>query len=439
MAITRRHFLHGTGVLLALPWLESLTAGEPAGIARPPTRLVATAFSNGMIPEDWWVKGTGAGMELSYSLEPFAQLREHLLLIDGLRHEQFINSGQPIEVHFTLETGIFCGMLNKRSTTDLRMAPTFDQSVAAAQPTAVDSLVMLAESPHNGVSASGNGTDWGMLYGSRVSWKTATSSVPPICDPRLAFTRVFETSRIAEDASVLDAVRGDAARMMGSVSGEDRQRLSEYQDSVRDLERRLSRIDGPRPAGAWVPPHATAAELGAPPAPTPNITERWDMLLDVAVMALRLDRTRVVSFMFEHARSIVNYNPFVPGSGTYHEVSHDPGKNKKVLSEITRLRNVHLARFIQRLKDVQEGDGTLLDHSLVLYTSGMRTGNHDHENLPVLLFGGGSGTIRSGRAIDYTKSDKRQLNRLYLSLMQRMGSTATKYHDGDAPLEELAG
>lgn len=437
MTMHRRTVLRGIGASLALPFLPShpLLAGEPAGTTGRPRRLVATFFGSGVMTEHWWAEGSGAAMRFGPCLEPLARLRDQALVIEGLRHAQCVQQvGDP---HYSREPSAFCGVRAHNDPDRVRLAETFDQVVARHHETAcpLSSLVMGGERPYGGVQPGG----YSRIYGGHVSWTSPTTPVPKAVEPADAFARAFgDQAGMQRYTSVLDAVRGDAKRLAGELGIEDRRQLDEYQESIRGIERGIARRARLREERRHDPVACREEGAPRPPEEVGDLLERWELLLDVAVQALRCDRTRVVSFMFENCRSDVSFEPFVAGAGGHHGLSHKWAEKREQYTEVSRLHVEHLVRFAEKLAAVPDGDGTLLDHSMVVCVNGLYHGGaHNAHRLPVLLLGKGGGSIRPGRVLDYTAAKDRQLNRLYLSLMQRMGVEATAYEDGAEPLSEL--
>ncbi len=436
MTMTRRQVLRGIGgATLALPFLDSLRADdESPRRGQPPTRLVAMAFALGVMTDAWWARGRGADMELGYSLEPLRPVASDMILVEGLRHSACI----PVvaDPHYSREPSVFCGVPAYFSSNDLRLATTFDQIVArhAGQSTPLPSLVLGGEHTYPGIAFG-----YSKIYGGHSSWITPTTPARKFVEPSQAFAQVFGNNRPTHGhASVLDAVREDAARLRTDLNPTDRRKLDEYQESIRTLEQRIERVGAARDPRDWQPARLSLEEMRAPINPN-ELRDRWDLLLDVAILALRSDRTRVISFMFENHRSYVSFDRLVPGASNFHGLTHDHGTRGQQYRDVVRFHMASLARFAQRMKECQEGEGTLLDHSMVVCASGLyHGGHHSADRLPVVLLGRGSGTIRPGRVIERLEGNGRELNSLYLALMQRMGVRADRFGDANQPLEGLS-
>ncbi|GDY12832.1 hypothetical protein LBMAG53_17100 [Planctomycetota bacterium] len=423
--LSRRDLIRCGVGSFALPFLESVLAKEPDGVPQPagaPKRLVAVAIGMGVYPPGWWAKGDGEAMQFGPALEPFAKLRREMLVIEGLFHPAASNYEILGNAHWGKEVSVFCGV--RADPQAVRLATTFDQVVARqiGPSTPVPSLVL------NGEGIGDN------LWKCRVSWLNPQTPAPIISDPRRAFARVFDTAPPPDDErSILDAVHGDLARLGATVSRADGQRLQEWQDSIRELEVRIQAAHQPPQPGNWQPAVIPAAELQSPGTAT-DLVARWDLLFDVILLALRADRTRVVSFLMSDCNGGANFSAHVPGSLTYHGDSHNVKPEN--LTEISRLHMKSLARFAERMHAIDEGGGSLLDHSAVLYTSGQGDATkHNSDYLHSLLLGRAHGAIRPGRTLDFSKDPHREMNRLFLSLIQASGVSASSYEGIDRPLD----
>ncbi len=448
-SMRRRDFLRGSSALLALPWLESLAArAARAGevpVADPPVRLCVLYQPNGVNADRWAVKGEGAAFELSPTLAPLADLKSEITVLSGLWHSAAAGG----DGHY-VKTGAFLTGSTIRRTTgrDLDSGNTSaDQLVAqtSGRDDLLTSLELSAEPVTSGIDRNVNYT---RLYGSYLSWSSRTNPCAREIEPRLAFDRVFRpgasTTDAAREKSVLDLVRADAGRLRRELSADDRRKLDQYLESVRVVERRIASEEEGRKRLAALPPSLKQSidQLDArirSDAEDPDRAmlhaERVELLRRIAALALVSRVTRVVTFMLGNAVTNQNFS-FVPGvQGGFHELSHHEGKPEK-LEAYARINHWHIEQYaalLRELRDWPEGDGTVLDRSMVLFGAGFRDGNsHDPHDLPLVLGGRGGGTIASGRHV--ASPPGTPMSNLLLALIRRAGAPVTRFADSSAEL-----
>jgi Protein of unknown function (DUF1552) len=422
---TRRTLLTGVGVSMALPWLESLPFGcaQPAQAA-PPKRFAALFMGNGISPPNWWARGTGAGMELSKSLEPLASLRPKLNVISGL----FNKHATGVGIHPGQTGNILSGAALQRGAV-LRGGTSMDQVLAAhfEEETAQPSLVLGCEQPITGYHE----TNFSMAYSSHISWQNANSPVPMEVYPSLAFDSLFDNQGSRRNLSILDRVREQATALNNQVSYSDRAKLDEYLTSVRDVERRIQRTRTVNPGTAV--PGLSRPDNGLPE----DIRDHMRLMCDIIALAFQTDKTRVATLLMCRDLSGLFY-PFLDVRTAHHPTSHDDRSD--AYERVTRYYVCQLAYLAGRLAAMPEGGSTVLDNSCLLFISNMWSGSqHDSGKLPILLVGGLGGTLTTGRVLDYLErgDDNRKLCSLYLSLMNRMGLRADRFGDASAPLAGL--
>jgi len=437
--LSRRTMLRGLGVSMALPWMESLTAaGEPAvagaAAAAPPVRLAVLFAGNGFHPKEWWAKGSGKEMELGKVLEPVADFRGKMLFVKGLFNAKAMNGGN---IH-SAQTGNLLSGAPLASHGEIRSGTSFDQHLAqtCGRGTKVPSLVLGCEksnpSAHGGYS---------MLYSSHISWSSPTTPTPLEIYPALAFDRLFKDEAHAGDASVLDAVLETAADLRRRISRADRRKLDEYSDSVRDVEARIEAAGKKGELQGWRP------AIEKPDIPRPadgipqDIAEHMRLMCDILVLAFLTDTTRIVTLKLNNDHSALRFPNLKASSGKggidymiHHLLSHSHGADWLTVNRFFTEQLAHVAR---RLDAIQEGERTALDNSMVLFCSSMMTGSHNNDQLPVVVLGGAGGGIETGRVLDYSGKPDRQMCRLYLSLMAKMGVREKTFGDATAPLEEV--
>lgn len=437
--LTRRALLRGVGATVALPWLESLArAVEPRArpfgsrSVVPPTRLAILYMPNGVLPSAWTPSGTGREFELSPTLEPLASVKREVLVLSGLRNANSLDG----DGHYAKTAPFLTGAKIRRTGgRDLQNGVSMDQVAAAraAGETPLASLELGTE-PVRTVEDMGYST----VYGGSISWRTPTTPNTKEIVPRLAFDRLFRSSRLRDAAceqSVLDVVREDAQRLARDVSRDDRRKLDEYLDSVRDLERRIAACsaiaaaDGAA-ARAAVLEGAARPEEGSPA----SHEEHVRLMLDLVVLAFQADVTRVATFMFGNAVSGLDMSFLEGVKGGHHEISHHENRPEKTVpyQRINRWHVGEFARFVQKMAAIPDGDGSLLDHSLVVFGCAMRDGNaHDPNDLPIVVAGRGGG-LPVGQHLAFPKPTP--LCSLWLALLQRMGVEAESFGDSCGPL-----
>jgi hypothetical protein len=430
---SRRRFLRGAGVALGLPWLESLaTAAEAAG---PPVRFAALFMGNGVNSRHWGATMGSAGIEFAKSLAPLAPHAAKVNVFHGLWNPNATNDNG----HYP-KMNVLSGLKVKRTTTDVEVGTSVDQLMAQAvgRATPLPSVVLGTEPP-------GYSTDAGytQIYSAYVSWSSPTTPAPKEIVPRQAFDQLFDDgSRRRADASVLDLVAAEAASLRGRIGGRDRAKLDEYFTSVRELERRIERSaeESRRETGGhgWRPTVTKPTlERPGPGIPT-EPREHLELMCDILLLAFQMDRTRVATLMLNNDLSNMNFG-FLGGiHGGQHELSHH-ANNADRLDQYQRVNEYHmalLARLLAKMDATSEGERTLLDNSMVLFCSSLMDGNsHDSKELPIVLAGGGGGTIQGGRVHDLRGREDRRLCRLHLALMQRMGVEVGRFGDADVPLD----
>lgn len=455
--ISRRTLLKGVGVTLALPLLESVKPILTSSAAVPsasslPQRMAFLYMPNGVNSAAWGPKGAGSDFELSPALQPLAPLKKDILVFTELWN-QATNTGDG---HYVKTGGWLTGTtITKTTGSDLRSGGVSVDQIAAQR---IGNLTPLP-SIELGIDPVTTGVDvnvgYTRLYGSHISWSTPVTPVAKEINPQLAFDRLFRSGaadrRISEqDQSVIDAVLGDAKRLRGKVSQADRQKLDEYLESVRSVEKRIA-FEAKRKQGEVMSDQLARREvekLGArikdyysDPAKVSeragNHTEQVRLMMDILWLAFWTDSTRIGTFMFGNAVSGRNFS-FLDGvKGSHHEISHHEKKAEK-LEQYALINRWHVEQYaylLNRLAQTREGEATLLDNSMIVFGAGMRDGNsHDPHNLPVVLAGRAGGRLATGRHLVYEKNTP--LCGLYQGMLHRLGVQVGHLGDGT---EELPG
>lgn len=432
-ALARRTFLRGMGAAVALPMLDAMVPALSAATKAPP-RLGFIYIANGVIQKDWNPAVTGTGFELSPTLQPLANVRDSIMVLSGLAHSQADTFGDGTGDHPRASAAWLTGVHAYDRTQPgavAKLATTADQLAAQhiGKTTRLSSLELTVDFPTQGACDSGD-----CFYVNTVSWRNETTPNPAETNPRVVFERLFgdggdaaaRQERTRDTGSILDSVLHEVGRISNDLGPGDRTKLNEYLDSVREIEQRIK-----NPASQ----SAQSVELIDRPVDIPeSFDEYTKLMLDLQALAFRADLTRVFSMIMSRELSSRTF-PFIGVPDQHHGVSHhrnDPdliAKKAKIDFYQTQL----LAYFLEKLHAAQDGDGTLLDHSLILFGSGMGDGNlHRHFDLPCVLAGRLNGTIRSGRHINYP--DKTPMTNLLLSLLDKIGLPMEKLGDSTGRL-----
>ncbi|TWU07986.1 DUF1552 domain-containing protein [Stieleria varia] len=439
---SRRTILQGLGVSLALPWMESLAPRVSAAeaIALPPKRMAFLFVPNGVHLPNWTPSRLGYGYDLPATLAPLAPVQDDLMVISGLTHDKGRANGDGPGDH-ARSASVFLTGAQPRKTDglDIRSGVSVDQ-VAAQNSAGATKFASLELGCEPGRGSGNCDSGYSCSYSSNVSWSSESSPVGKETNPRSVFERLFgdgSTPQRDKHAmqreqlrkSILDYVADDARSLHSKLGNNDRRKLDEYLNGVREVEQRIERadeftfnedVDYPMPAG--VPK---------------DYGEHIRLMSDMMVLAFQTDRTRIATFMLADAGSNRSYRQIDVPDG-HHELSHhrgDAAKHEKI-SRINRFHIEQLAYFLQKLKSTPEGNGSMLDHSMICYGSGLSDGDrHNNENLPVLLAGGGGGTIDSGRHVR-VRPETPMCN-LFLSMLDRFGTPVDFIGDSTGRLSEL--
>jgi len=435
--ISRRTMLRGLGVSMALPWLESVAVwGDEPGPMKPgatgkksseaPVRMAVLFSGNGFHSKEWWAKGEGKAMELGKVLAPLSAHREKLLFVQGLYNAESMKGN----IHSS-QTGNLLSGAPLASGGDIRSGTSVDQLLAQTygKSTKVPSLVLGCEKSNPSVHKN-----YSMLYSSHISWSSPTTPTPLELYPALAFDRLFKDEVQKGDKSVLDAVLADAADLRKQISTGDQRKLDEYLDSVRDVEQRIDNAGKKGELQGWRPtldkPNMQRPADGIPQ----DITEHMKLMCDILVLGFQTDTTRITTLKLNNDHSSLRFPHLGVDYMIHHLLSHsDTADWLKVNHFFTE----QLAYIAAKLDAIQEGERTLLDNSMIMFCSSMMTGNHNNDQLPVVVLGKGGGRIKTGRVLNYRDKPQRQMCRLFLSMMDKMEVRAEKFGDASKPLDEV--
>lgn len=440
--LSRRTVLRGLGVSLTLPWLESLQAAAPlaasSATSGPPKRMAFLFVPNGVHLPDWTPSQVGYGYRLPYILEPLKSVQDKVTVLSGLTHDKGRANGDGPGDHARSASVFLTGAQPRKTAgANIRSGVSADQ-LAAQQLGGLTRFPSLELGCEEGRGAGNCDSGYSCAYSCNISWAASDRPVAKEVNPRLVFERLFSSqdasavassrARRALKKSVLDYIHEDARRLSRKLGGNDRRKLDQYLTGVREVERRVAEPASPTP---------DQGDLAGPAGIPEDYAEHIRLMCDMMVMAFQADLTRIATFMLANAGSNRSY-PMIDVPDGHHALSHhrgDPKKHAKI-RKINRFHVSQLAYLLNRLKSIPEGDSNLLDNSMIVYGSGLSDGNrHNNENLPVLLAGGGGGTIDSGRHIRY--EEETPLNNLYLSLLNRFGAEADFIGDSTGPLPGL--
>ena len=432
---SRRTFLRGVGVTMALPWLESLPVWGVAAMAGDlpapcPKRFAALFMGCGVNPTNWWAKGAGDTMELGSCLEPLSPLKAKINVITGL----FNKHATGVGIHPGQTGNILSGAALQKGA-ELKGGISVDQELARhlGEETVQPSMVLGCEQPITGYHE----TNFSMAYSSHISWQSATSPVPMEVYPSLAFDSLFDNRGSNRNRSILDRVREEAADLSRRVSLGDRAKLDEYLTSVREVEKRAApmraakqKADDRANSRGQSPIMMRRPDNGLPE----DIRAHMRLMCDIVALGFQTDKTRIATLLLCRDISGLFY-PFLDVREAHHPASHND--QSAAYQRVTHYYCSQLAYLASRLEAMPEGNGTVLDNSCLLFTSSMWSGTrHDAGKLPVVLAGGLGGTLPTGRVLDYASKgdDNRKLCSMYLSIMDRMGVTLDRFGDSNTRL-----
>jgi hypothetical protein len=365
-------------------------------------------------------------MELGKVLVPLTDFREKLLFIRGLYNEEALKGN----IHSS-QTGNLLSGAPLASGGEIRSGASIDQLLAQSygRSTKVPGLVLGCEKSNPSVHKN-----YSMLYSSHISWSSPTTPTPLELYPALAFDRLFKDEVQRGDKSVLDAVLADASDLRQQISTNDQRKLDEYLDSVRDVEQRIARASQHGELQGWRPA-LDKPNIPRPPDGIPqNIVDHMRLMCDLLVLGFQTDTTRIMTLKLNNDHSSLWFPHLGVDYMIHHLLSHSDTAD---WLKVNRFFVDQLAYIARKLDGIQEGDRTALDNSMLLFCSSMMTGSHDASQLPVVLLGKGGGRIQSGRVLDYREKPNRQMCRLYLSMMDKMGVRPKQFGDATELLAEI--
>jgi hypothetical protein len=416
---------------MALPWMESLPAwgtgtSNSQNSSQPPQRFACVFAGNGFYKDEWWAEGTGQEMKLGKVLEPLVDFREKLLFVRGLYNQEATKGN----IHSS-QTGNLLSGAPLASGGEIQSGTSMDQLLAQrlGHQTKIPSLVLGCEK-----SLSSVHKNYSMLYSSHISWSSPTTPTPLEVYPALAFDRLFNDDVRRHEKSVLDAVLEEATTLRTKISVNDRRKLDEYLGSVREVERRIERAGQLHQFEGWRPtlekPNIPRPANGLPQ----DIGEHIRLMCDILVLGFQTDTTRICTLKLNNDHSSLRFTHLGVADMIHHMLSHQ--ENDDWL-KVNQYFLEQLAYLVRRLDNIQEGERTLLDNSMILFCSSMLTGMHDATQLPVVVLGQGGGKLQTGRVLDYLGTPNRKMASMYLSLMAKMGVNLENFGDSKERLANI--
>jgi len=435
LALPRRTFIRGMGATLALPFLDAMIpAMRAAGKSAP--RFAAIYSGNGAIMSDWIPAEEGVGVALSPILKPLEAFRDRTLVVSGLDNFQATDQGDVGGQHPRAAPAFMsCAHPKQTEGADVKAGTTIDQIIASriCRDTKLSSLEVSVDR-NDVVGACDHG--YACAYMNSLAWSSPTTPLPSETNPRFVFERMFgvgataeeRLSRVKEDRSILDGLNSEISRLSRRLGARDRTKLNEYFDAVRDVEQRIAKAE------------SYNSDFSVPEQPVgvpPTFKEYVELMFDLQALAFQADITRVSTLMM--ARENINRSyPEIGLPEAHHSMSHH-GNNPEKMKVYSKLNTYHvetMAYFLNKLKSIPDGDGNLLDHTVVLYGSGMSDGNvHNNYNVPVVVVGGKDLQIKANRHVKYPKGTP--LANLMVGLMDRFEVKVSKFGDSTAEIDLL--
>jgi hypothetical protein len=438
-SLPRRTVLRGLGATIALPFLDAMAPAfslRGRAAAKPASRFQTFYVPNGMAMQYWSPKSEGRAFELSPILEPLAPYRDQMLVLSGIKANwNYIHAGA---------SGSFLTGTTRGGRTEIEIIAdvSIDQLLARhfASETQLASLELSMDVPANAGACTGN---LSCVYTHTLSWRGPTQPLPMEWNPRAVFERLFGDSgstdrgarelRLQQHKSILDSVTEKLASLKKDLGAPDQTKIDEYAEAVRDVERRIQKAE--QQVDLELP------QLEQPQGAPAVFEDHLALMLDLQLLALRSDLTRVVTFMLGKEQSARPY-PQIGVPEAHHPLSHHNDVPELIahMSKINRYHTQLFSQYLAKLRATPDGDGSLLDHMTILYGSGISNSTrHSGDNLPLLVIGGGSGTLKGGQHLSY--GDKPTMANLLVTLMDKMGVPVEKVggSTGKLPLDTLSG
>ena len=437
--LSRRKLLRGLGTMMSLPFLETFAGkAKAAAAAKAPLRAAWLYVPNGVNVDEWFPTGEGTGYQLSPSLKELERHRNDFMVVSGLAQDFARSHGNGGGDHARATATFLTGCMPKKTAgSDIQLGVSVDQ-IAAQKIGHLTRLPSLELSADGQRSAGRCDSGYSCAYQFNLAWKNETMPMAPEMDPRLAFERLFGygasgaqgeagARRQRLQKSILDTVMDQAKSLQGQVSGSDKRKLDEYFESVRDIELRIERSE----KFATQMPKDFKVPEGIPE----SYEEHIRVMFDLMALAFQTDTTRIATFMLAHDGSNRSF-PDIGVPDAHHGISHhqrDPEKLAK-LGKIDRFYLRQFAYFLDKLKGIQEGEGNVLDNSMIVWGGGIGDPDrHNHDNLPIIVAGRAGGTWTPGKRV--MLPGETPMTNLYVSMLERMGVRAETVGDSNGKLE----
>ncbi len=441
MRISRRTVLRGLGAAVSLPLLDAMApiSARGADLATAPKRMAWIYVPQGTWMPYWMPQTAGPDFELTPCLEPLADFRKEMIVFSGLTCDMARAHGNGGGDHARAGGAFLTGaMPYKTAGANFHSGVSADQVAAqkVGDQTRFPSMELAIES-YRGTGNCDSG--YSCVYEHTLSWRNATTPLPPEVNPKLVFNRLFadrpdDPRTIARNqlrASILDSVLEDARDLDQKLGGSDRQKLDQYLTSVREIEQRINRAES-------LPPVQLPDDVSRPAGVPADLAEHFKLQYDLVALAFQTDVTRIATYMLGREGSELKYRMVGVDEG-HHTISHHQNRpdNIEKLRAISIFHSGLLADFIRKLRSIPEGEGTLLDNCMICFGSAIADPNsHAHEDLPVLLFGRGGGTVTPGRFIQYPRETP--VNNLWVSMLDKFGVPNAQFGDSTGVLEGLS-
>ena len=438
--LSRRTLLKGLGVTVALPMLDAMTPAlaTAAEKAKAPTRLFFGAVPNGIEMKAWKPQGVGKDFEFTRILKPLEAYRDDLLILTGLAHRT--GASKEAGDHARAGGNYLTGVHPKRTTgADIEVGISVDQIAAQAlgNKTRLASLELGCEATRMVGSCDAG---YSCAYQNSLAWRTPNTPMPPEINPRSVFERLYGSlessldpktqAAINEDRkSVLDYVNERTKKLVSTLGPTDRRKMDEYLTAIREIERRIARVESDN--------RQLTPEIDKPNGVPTNFADHVRLMHDLLVVAFQSDITRISTMLYSREGSNRAY-PELGFTDGHHPITHHR-YIPELVEKVTKINAYHLeqfAYFIGKLKSIPEGDGTLLDHCMIVYGSSHSDGNrHSHVDLPTIVVGRGNGALKTGRHIVYPETP---MTNLFLTLLDKMGVLTDKLGDSNGKLQGLS-
>lgn len=438
LRLSRRTLLRGVGVGLGLPWLEAMmpaSAGAAAATETNPVRLAVLYMPNGVNTTMWTPEGEGRDFRLSPSLAPLEDLKDDILVVSNLWNAA-ANTGDG---HYVKESSILtCTTISKTLGVDLNIHGISMDQIAAqrcGERTPLPSLELGIEPEATGVDTN---VGYTRVYGCHIAWSSPTTPLAREINPRSVYERLFRAASPQEplagrDTLLLDRVLGQAKKLRSQVGAGDQRRIDEYLDIVRSLEGRIERARDPE-RSAWKP-RGSVTDAARPTETPKDHPEHVRLMLDMTAVAFQSDTTRISTFMFGNSVSGQNFRFLEGVTNTHHEVSHH-AKDPEKLRQYHLINRWHIEQYaylLRKLREIKEGERSILDNSMVLFASALSDGNsHNPHKLPLVLGGRGGGRIATGQHL--LPAEDTPTANLYVSMLSAFGSPLERFADSTGPL-----